>query len=243
MKQPINILVVDDDKDNAASLGELFELEGYRVQVVHSGEAAIAAFGRENFDIAFMDVVMPGKNGVESFLEIRHLRPDAKVIMMTGYSVEELLQQALAGGALGLLDKPFDVDEVLRLARSVGAGIVVSNPYRLPGNAGQLIHQALSTCGVGCRHVTEAEHLGHGLKPDEVIVLDARQKLIEGVAFYRRVKAMGHQAPTFIVPPACAAPQQDGFRDVAITGVLNKPFDPFDLIERLPVLAAPPERT
>ena len=44
---------------------------------------------------------MPGKNGVESFFEIRRMKPDAKVFMMTGYSVEQLVQQAIDHGALG----------------------------------------------------------------------------------------------------------------------------------------------
>ena len=65
MKRSLRILVVDDDADNANSLGELFELEGHRPLVVYDGEAAIAAYLKEDFDIAFMDVMMPGKNGVE----------------------------------------------------------------------------------------------------------------------------------------------------------------------------------
>ena len=98
MKRSLRILVVDDDVDNANSLGELFEMEGHRPLVVYDGEAAIAAYLKEDFDIAFMDVMMPGKNGVESFLEIKKLKPLAKVYMMTGYSVEQLLQQAIDGG-------------------------------------------------------------------------------------------------------------------------------------------------
>ena len=97
MKRSLRILVVDDDADNANSLGELFEMEGHRPLVVYDGEGAIAAYLKEDFDIAFMDVMMPGKNGVESFLEIKRLKPLAKVYMMTGYSVEQLLQQAIAG--------------------------------------------------------------------------------------------------------------------------------------------------
>ena len=106
MKRSLRILVVDDDADNANSLGELFELEGHRPLVVYDGGAAIAAYLKEDFDIAFMDVMMPGKNGVESFLEIKKLKPLAKVYMMTGYSVEQLLQQAMAGGAMGVFSKP-----------------------------------------------------------------------------------------------------------------------------------------
>jgi DNA-binding NarL/FixJ family response regulator len=56
---------------------------------------------------------MPGKNGVDSLLEIREQRPDAKVYFMTGYSADDLLKKAMAGGALGVFDKPVDLPRVL----------------------------------------------------------------------------------------------------------------------------------
>src|SRR5215212_9261324 len=109
MPRELKILVVDDDEDNTCSLCELFELEGHKATMAHSGEAAIAAYMNENFDLAFMDVMMPGLNGVESFMEIRKLKPEARVYMMTGYSVEQLLQQAMEHGAMGVLSKPIDI--------------------------------------------------------------------------------------------------------------------------------------
>ena len=111
MTRSLRILVVDDDADNAYSLGELFELEGHSVQVALSGEDAIAAYLAADFDLAFMDVMMPGLNGVESFIEIRKMRPEARVYMMTGYSVEQLLQQALAHDVAFVPGWPFFAGE------------------------------------------------------------------------------------------------------------------------------------
>ena len=83
------------------------------VTVVYDGESAMSAYKDGNFDVAFMDIMMPGKNGVESFFEISKLRPDAKVYMMTGYSVEQLVQQAIEHGAMGVLSKPLDYRKVV----------------------------------------------------------------------------------------------------------------------------------
>lgn len=107
------ILVVDDDTDAADSLAELFEMDDHDVTVVYNGENAIAAFQKQTFDMAFMDIMMPGKNGVESFFEIRKTTPDAKVYFMTGFSADDLVDQALAEGALGVLPKPLDPMELL----------------------------------------------------------------------------------------------------------------------------------
>ena len=109
----MRILVVDDDTDAADSLAELFEMEDHDVTVAYSGDNAIAAFDQQSFDLAFMDIMMPGRNGVDSFLEIRKKTPDAKVYFMTGFSAGDLVERAMKEGALGILAKPLDPVELL----------------------------------------------------------------------------------------------------------------------------------
>lgn len=113
MTRPLNILVLDDDSENADSLAELFAMENHRVIVAYNGEQAIEAFSLNKVDIGFFDVMMPGKNGVDSFIEIRQKHPDAKVYFMTGYSADDLLKKAKAHGALGIFNKPVDLPKVL----------------------------------------------------------------------------------------------------------------------------------
>ncbi len=62
-----------------------------------------------------MDVKLPGMNGVETFLALRKQRADAQVIMMTGFSVEQLLSRAIENGARGVLYKPLAIPELLRV--------------------------------------------------------------------------------------------------------------------------------
>lgn len=241
MTRLLNILVVDDDIDNAQSLGELFEMEGHAVSVVHSGQAAIDAYVGQSFDIAFMDIMMPGKNGVESFLEIRSLRPNARVFMMSGYSVEELLQQALRGGALGMLEKPFEPSEVLRLTESVGpGGLVVNSGFSQGADVGKAIHEALNNSGRPARLIRTAHDAAQPFSNEEVLVVDTKAPLIDEVSMFTHLKKAGHAAPTILVPPSAAAiPETSAYlRNVDVTGILNKPFDPEILLQRLPVLAA-----
>ena len=113
MARALSILVLDDNADNADALAELLSMEDHKVKVAYSGQEAIDAYRSDAFDLGFFDVMMPGKNGVESFLEIRAQRPDAKVYFMTGYSADELLKKAMASGALGVFGKPVDLPRVL----------------------------------------------------------------------------------------------------------------------------------
>ena len=237
MTRPLRILVVDDDEDNANSLGELFQLEGHRVVVAHSGEAAIAAYVSGTFDIAFMDVMMPGRNGVESFLEIRKLRPGAKVFMMTGYSVEQLLQQAMESGAMGVLTKPINLDKLRHtLDEVMPSGIV----FIADGDPqfGRQLKSLIETSGMNCDLIHRDDAALDASA--EITIIDLGTPLINGVEVYTRLKREGTVRPAIIITPD-AAHSDDAFaalRDVAVTGILTKPFDPLSLLDRLDVLAA-----
>ncbi len=121
MSDTLKILVVDDDTDAADSLAELFEMEGHDVQAVYSGDNAIEYCQDKGFDVAFMDIMMPGRNGVESFMEIKKMRPDVKVYMMTGFSVNELVDKAVDNGAMGVFSKPVDLERVFTVLEELAA--------------------------------------------------------------------------------------------------------------------------
>src|SRR5579862_10017481 len=107
------VLIIDDDRDHAESIVDILSMKGHQVEAAFSGEAGVKVFREEDFDLVFIDVKLPGMNGVETFFEFKKIRPDAKVMMMTGYSVEELVAQAVENGALGVLYKPFAVERLL----------------------------------------------------------------------------------------------------------------------------------
>ena len=121
MSRSLNILVVDDDAENAESLAELFAMDNHKVIVAFDGQQAIEAFSLNKVDIGFFDVMMPGKNGVESFIEIRQTHPNAQVYFMTGYSAEDLLKTALDNGAKGVFSKPVDLPKIMKTIEDAAA--------------------------------------------------------------------------------------------------------------------------
>ena len=121
MDQALKILVVDDDTDAADSLAELFEMEGHAVKAVYNGDTAIEHARNEGIDIAFMDIMMPGRNGVESFIEIHKIQPKTKVYMMTGFSVNELIDKAVDNGAMGVFSKPVDLEKIFDVLETQAA--------------------------------------------------------------------------------------------------------------------------
>ncbi len=110
-----NILVVDDLRSIRLTLGGILEDKGHNVVTVEDGYQAIEAVRKTHFDTIFMDIKMPGINGVQTFREVKKIDPRAAVIMMTAYSVEDLVKEALEEGAYAIVYKPFDIDKIVAM--------------------------------------------------------------------------------------------------------------------------------
>jgi two-component system, response regulator, stage 0 sporulation protein F len=121
MSRKLNILVVDDDAANAESLAELFAMDDHRVIIAYDGQQAVEAFSLNKVDVGFFDVMMPNKNGVDSFMEIKATNPEARIYFMTGYSADDLLDKAVKGGALGVFSKPVDLSRLLETVENEAA--------------------------------------------------------------------------------------------------------------------------
>jgi DNA-binding NtrC family response regulator len=116
MKQ-LNILVVDDKK----VIGDFFNLTmgyyGHHITVAHDLPQTLEAMKNHPFDIAFMDMIMPDKDGVEMLKEVKAINPGLAVVMMSGYSLDEKRRQASHLGAVNCLKKPFEVDDIRRVVK------------------------------------------------------------------------------------------------------------------------------
>jgi DNA-binding response OmpR family regulator len=111
-KDTTKVLIVEDDPDFAESLMIALGVRNCHVDIARTGEEAIRKFSSLCYDIAFIDIKLPGKNGVESLAEIRSICPAAKVVMMTGFSEAALLEKARQAGAIDILRKPFRLKEM-----------------------------------------------------------------------------------------------------------------------------------
>jgi len=115
MTERANILIVDDNESLCKSFSFILKRIGFTVSTAEGGLEAIKKVKKSPFDVIFMDIKMPKLNGVEAFKKIKKIVPKAMVIMMTAYSVEALVKEALKEGAYEIIYKPLDMDNVLRL--------------------------------------------------------------------------------------------------------------------------------
>jgi two-component system nitrogen regulation response regulator GlnG len=109
------ILVADDEPSIRWLLERLLRQAGHAVSVVEDGPAALAVAAAEVFDLAFVDIRMPGLDGLEALSRLRADSPDTAVIVMTAHGSVRAAVEAMQRGAYDYLAKPFDNDEVLLL--------------------------------------------------------------------------------------------------------------------------------
>jgi two-component system, NtrC family, response regulator HydG len=109
------ILIVDDELVVRDSLGKWFSSEGYQARPMGSAREALEAIQNDDFDLALIDIKMPGMDGMELQSRLREADPDLTLIIMTGYASVETAVQALKRGAYDYITKPVDPDELLHL--------------------------------------------------------------------------------------------------------------------------------
>jgi two-component system, NtrC family, response regulator HydG len=109
------ILIVDDEDVVRESLEQWFAAEGYEAKTAATGKDALQTVASEEFDLALLDIKMPGMDGMELQRRLHDADPDLMVIIMTGYATVETAVQALKGGAYDYIAKPVDPDELSHL--------------------------------------------------------------------------------------------------------------------------------
>ncbi len=128
MNEQPSILIVDDDHGMLDTLSDILEEKGFRVSRASDGYMAIEMVKKNGVDMVLMDIKMPGINGVETFKELKQIKSDIKVIMMTAYAVEDLLEEARRLNAYVCINKPLDVDNLLTLINEI---VLQKNENRL----------------------------------------------------------------------------------------------------------------
>jgi len=107
------ILIVDDEENIRTSMKGLLSEEGYTVLAAANGAEAIKLIKDEDIDIVFLDVFMPGMDGLHVLERIHKLKPGLCVVMITAYGNTEMVVQAMKSGAYDFIDKPFSKPEEL----------------------------------------------------------------------------------------------------------------------------------
>ena len=222
-----NILVVDDLKSSRLTLGGILEDEGHNVVLAENGYQAIEAAKQIPFDLVFMDIKMPGINGVQTFREVKKINPRAAVIMMTAYSVEDLVREALEEGAYAVVYKPFDMEHIVSIIEAAlhKTLILVVDDYFADRETLKAILEArgyrVVTAETGAETLARVKE-----KHFDIIFLDIRLPDIDGTRIFEQVKAID---PEVAVIMMTGYSEEEVVRRAISQGAYTCIYKPFDV--------------
>ncbi|HEV2470288.1 MAG TPA: sigma-54 dependent transcriptional regulator [Candidatus Sulfotelmatobacter sp.] len=127
----LNLLIVDDERSIREACREVAQSLGFTAQIADSAEQAYRMLELQSFDSVLLDLRLPGAGGIDALRRIRERRPEAVVIVVTGYGTVQSAVQAMKNGAYDYVTKPFSVDELKLLLDRVASHLKLKSENRL----------------------------------------------------------------------------------------------------------------
>lgn len=108
----IKVIVVDDDVNILNYFKNLFSIKGFQLDTALSGYIALEKARKRKYHLAFLDIRLPGMNGLEVMKHLKKIQPNILTIMISGYFDEDILSEAIAEGAEDYLHKPLSIYDI-----------------------------------------------------------------------------------------------------------------------------------
>ena len=127
----LNLLIVDDERAIREACREIAVSLGYSAFIAESAEQAFRVLDNQTFDAVLLDLRLPGASGLEALRRIKERRPEAVVVVVTGYGTVHSAVQAMKNGAYDYVTKPFSVDELKLLLDRVANHLKLKSENRM----------------------------------------------------------------------------------------------------------------
>jgi CheY-like chemotaxis protein len=242
--KPASILVVDDEVDTCRNLSDILTDLGYSVDIAHDGLSALDLVRRNHYDVALLDLRMPGMDGLTLYREIKKVSAGTVALIVTAYASGGTTNEASTAGVWQVLPKPVDLPQLLGLVdHAVGQPLVlvVDDDADLCANLWDVLRDRGYRVALAHGEREAAEQLrGQEFR---VVLIDMKLPGSNGQGVFHLVRRTNPQARTVLIT---------GYRselEQLVAQVLKegadatcyKPFDVPQLLATLERLAAAPE--
>jgi DNA-binding NtrC family response regulator len=127
----LNLVIVDDERAVRDVCREVAQSLGFNALVAESAEHTYRLLESQAIDVVLLDLKLPGAGGLEALHKIKQRRPDAEVVVVTGYATVQSAVQAMKNGAYDYVTKPFTMDELKLLLERVAAHLRLKSENRM----------------------------------------------------------------------------------------------------------------
>jgi DNA-binding NtrC family response regulator len=233
MSDRANVMIIDDNIDLAENLGEILEDEDIASEVVSDGMTALTRLESGTFDLVITDIRMPGMDGIQVLKAIHNRWPALPVIVMTAYSSDSSLEEAAASGALGVISKPIDIEQVIGLVRRVAEPnaplLLIEDDRGLRINLSEALLDLTSVVTYAAPDLATARRLIAEI-PFRVAIIDARLPDGDGLQFGTELRQQLGDAIEIIYITGYAD-ELKALLDTSSIRLMEKPFSPARLME------------
>jgi DNA-binding response OmpR family regulator len=229
---------VDDEPDTCANLSDIFTDAGYQVDVAYDGPTALKLVQQNAYDVALLDLKMPGMSGLDVYREIRRLSAGTVAIVVTAYASSDTARSVLEAGAWRIVPKPIDIAE---LQRQVDAALnqplvlVVDDDHELCDSLWDLFReQGYRIC---LAHDEKTAQARLGQREYQVVLIDMKLPEADGTKVLQIVKRENPDARTLIIT-GFAGETKDSVQQALNSGADAVCYKPFDVDQLLKTVAS-----
>jgi two-component system, NtrC family, response regulator HydG len=238
---PFSVLIVDDEVDTCRNLSDILSDLGYDVDVAHDGPSALELVRQKMYDVALLDLKMPGMDGLTLYRKIKQMRAGTVAIIVTAYASSETATEALEAGAWQVLSKPVDIPQLLsRVDEAADQPLVmiVDDDQDLCENLWQLLRERQLRVCLAHNEEEAARRLSD--RNYRVVLIDMKLPGGDGGTVFHTVREANPDARTVLITGYRSEMDQliDRVVSEGADDVCYKPFDVALLLDTVQRLAA-----
>jgi two-component system response regulator HydG len=234
------LLVVDDEPDTCANLSDIFTDVGYHVDVAYDGPSALKLVQQNAYDVALLDLKMPGMSGLDVYREIRRLSAGTVAIVVTAYASSDTAKSVLQAGAWRIVPKPINFAELqsqVDVALKQPLVLVVDDDHELCDSLWDLFRE--QDYRVCVAHDATAARDRLRQREYQVVLIDMKLPEGDGTRVLQTVRSENPDARTLLIT-GFAGEMKDLVQQALESGadaVCYKPFDVDQLLKTVEQLS------
>ncbi len=234
MEQKTTVLIVDDEQGLCDTLSKILSKKGYETATATSGFEALDMIKKRAFDIVLMDIKMPVMNGVETYKKIKAIRPGTVTILMTAFSVDDLIREGIKEGVYAALHKPIEIDSLINTIEEARDRepllVIVDDDPGICKTMESILKKEgynVTVCKTGEEAIAITKE-----NPRDILLIDMKLPALNGMETYMEIKRINPSAIAILM--TAYEQEMENLAEQALKeGIYTCLFKPFDMDEAI----------